>query len=187
MKLCSMKHDLTGNNLDEMLNCYCQYFRPNMAKYLKVFAQLSLDDVIEYSTGATCPCCDMPHKHPHQRHLPAEVLDAFLQKLKKQKPQLQKANSFEKVFELVSAAKVYGVGPVTLYDAALRISAKLKKLPVEWVYLHAHANIPGKRKAGKVYIGDLDMLFAQKQLTAYEIEEFFCVFHNLLKAKNISF
>ena len=186
MKLCSMKHDLTGNNLDEMLNCYCQYFRPNMAKYLNVFAQLSLGEAIEYSTGAICPCGDDPHKHPHQRRLPAAVLDAFLQELRKLKPQLQKADSFEKIFELVSSVKVHGIGPVTLYDAALRISAKLKKTPDKWVYLYAHANIPGRRKPGKEDIGKFDALFAQKQFTAYEIEEFLCVFYNLLESKNIS-
>ena len=183
-RLCGYGLSPEGDTLEQMLECYCKKFRPVLAEYLNVFRKYDLDDVIRYATGSVCPCCGL--RHPHQRRLSGHVLEEFAGRLQSLSDQIKKAENFESLHELVVRARIKGIGPVTLYDAALRISAKLSILPQKVVYLHGHALIPQMPGTHKMDISGFAPQFSRKNLTAYEIEEFLCVFNARLVEKNIT-
>lgn len=167
-----------------MLDCYCRDFRPNLATYLDVFRNMKPEEVIGTASGKPCPCCGKCH--PHQRHLANAVHKAFTAKLKKLSARIAKAKDFEALHEIIKEASIKGIGPVTLYDAALRIGACISILPEKIVYLHGHATIPGDRRSGKVEISSFVPLFAEYGMSAYETEEFLCCFHSPLEKHGIT-
>lgn len=172
-----------GNTLEEMLDCYCKHYRPALSEYLGIFRKFKLEEVIHYATGAVCPCCGKCH--PHQRRLCRKDLDRFATNLLALTG-LEKAKDFEALYNLISKAKVKGIGPVTLYDSALRISAKLSILPRSVVYLHGHAVIPQMPRKQQMELKRFIPLFAEKGMKAFEIEEFLCCFHDHLAKRKIT-
>ena len=182
-RLCNPGLTAKGATLDEMLDCYCRIFRPVLKKYLGMFRSSNLANMMDYATGSVCPCCK--HCHPHQWRVAKKSLREFEKKLKAIIDRLKQAKNFEKLYELVCEARVWGIGPVTLYDAALRIGACISILPRDFVYLHGGAKIPGNGRSGKLSISSFVPLFAAYGMTAYEIEEFLCCFHSLLSEKAI--
>ena len=166
-----------------MLDCYCRKYRPNLAAYLDVFRKMKLGEAIG-AAGKKCPCCGMCH--PHQRHLANYVIDNFIAKLKELSTRIAKAKDFEELHKIIEGARIPGIGSVTLYDAALRIGARISILPEKIVYLHGHATIPDGRRSGKVEISSFVPLFAEYGLKAYEIEEFLCCFHSPLEKHGIT-
>lgn len=182
-RLCAPGLPTQGDTLDEMLDCYCRVFRPNLAAYLDVFRKMKLKEAIENASGKPCPCCGKCH--PHQKRLTDAVHKIFTDELKKRRARIEKAKDFEKLYELVCEARVWGIGPVTLYDAALRISATLSVLPQKIVYLQGKAVIPYAERLHQQEISCFDDRFSQRKMTAYEIEEFLCCFHKRLSEKAI--
>ena len=171
-----------GNNLEEMLDCYCRSFRPNLAAYLKIFQDMELSKAIAMASGAICPCCGK--RHPHQSRLPSAVLKSFTVELQKLQGQMETAKDFEELLTVICGIRIHGIGPVTQYDAALRIAACLSKLPQRFVYFHGHALIPGRRSKRPLEISAFHELFQKHEMKAYEIEEFLCCFQSLLKRNN---
>ena len=183
-RLCAPGLTAKGNDLREMLECYCRDFRPNLAAYLKIFAKMSLKEAISAAPGAVCPCCRK--RHPHQKRLPHAVFAEFSAGLAKLSDRIGKAKDFEELHEIIREGRVRGIGPVTLYDTALRIGAQISRLPERLVYCHGDAVIPGGKKSGTQSASSFDVLFAEHGMKAYEIEEFLCCFHSRLVEKNIT-
>ena len=101
------------------------------------------------------------------------------------KRQLRKAESFDKVFQLVETAleDVFGVGELYVYDTSLRRGAKLGLFPTK-VYLHAGTRV-GARALGfdqKAKTLSRSVLPpALRALEPHEIEDMLCIFKDKFK------
>ena len=76
-------------------------------------------------------------KHPHQQLIPCEVLRSFGARLVRRERTLREAQSFDDLHRVVQRVGdlVPGIGPLAVYDTALRIGARLDLSPTR-VYLH---------------------------------------------------
>ncbi len=88
-------------------------------------------------TAARSTMCD-GKRHPHQRRLPAHVLNATGRRLERAMTVLRRCRSFAALHEIIreEIGPIYGIGPLAVYDVATRIGARLRLEP-ELVYLHA--------------------------------------------------
>lgn len=116
----------------------------------------------------------------HQRRVGKDVLaqakDVLLQRLTK----IEKCCNFAQLIDLVkqSTEAIDRFGSLAIYDTALRIGAKLNRLP-EVVYLHA-----GTRTGAKALDLDTSQPFLRiaelpeplHQLEPHEIEDFLCIY-----------
>ena len=95
-------------------------------------------------------------------------------------------NNFEELYDAVKNTifKCKNVGELTVYDTALRIGFHLNVLPSKYVYLASGGLSGYNRMSGVTHPGPMlkiatSVIIAQfpdlSVLTAYEIEDFFCV------------
>lgn len=122
-------------------------------------------------------------RHPHQYRISDKAMKQWAAKLGKAQAKILsfRGRAFEELFAFFDeqARTVSGIGPLMVYDTALRIGANIGSLPKDWVYLHAHARVPGVR-SGVRHIRKTDLPKEFKflrSLEAYEIEVILCVYH----------
>lgn len=119
-------------------------------------------------------------KHPHQRRIPLAVLKTMKRELCRRIKEMQKARDFDAILAIIEGCKVKGFGKLACYDAALRIAARLKRMPKR-VYLHA-----GTRKGAYALglasnvrsLGPSEFPHELRMLRPYEIEDFLCIFES---------
>jgi hypothetical protein len=124
-------------------------------------------------------------RHGHQRRIKQTVLKEGLKTLISKVGELKSCKSFDAIFDCVwnNCRKIPGLGPLYIYDTALRIGAFLNKLPKR-VHLQAGA-LAGARVLG------LDVKNAplpvsefpkpMQRLAPHEIEDFLCIYKGELK------
>lgn len=71
----------------------------------------------------------------HQYRIPAPTLARFVRRLLGSEALLRLYGTFDYVHEIVQGCRERGIGSLTVYDVALRIGAKLGKLPTKVGYL----------------------------------------------------
>ncbi len=117
-------------------------------------------------------------RYDHQRRLTVAVLRAASHRL--QKAPLQGAADFDALHRLVdeTIGSMRGIGPLTVYDTALRIGAKLGLKP-QRVYLHSGTR-QGARALGLrwrlLYLAVADFPPELQELEPHEIEDYVCIF-----------
>jgi len=119
-------------------------------------------------------------RFPHQWRLKANALEEVTTRLIDVIERIRECRSFHSLFEIVqsTAGSVKGIGPLYVYDAALRIGAHLHLSPTE-VYLNAGTR-DGAKAVGlnvrreSIPIGDLPREF--RHLQAREIEDILCIY-----------
>lgn len=120
-------------------------------------------------------------RNPHQYRLKKIVLERFAANLADRESAFKQARSFDEVLKLAEGAKVHGIGPLTVYDAAFRIGAYLNVYP-DKVYLHAGTRTGAEKllgmkiKARFLEIEDFPPAFANSGLLASEIEDILCIY-----------
>ncbi|MEZ9044692.1 hypothetical protein BCV35_007740 [Vibrio cyclitrophicus] len=139
-------------------------------------------------------------KHNHQEEFKDEkgnlrgvnnsVLSSMAVKLTFKTTQLEAAESFDDVYRIVKSAKVSGFGELSIYDAAIRISAFLGFKPTK-VFLHAGTRIGAEYLENKGLLPEDSSLedtlelseFPEpiQKLDAMQLENFLCSFKNDLK------
>jgi len=121
-------------------------------------------------------------REPHQRRIPVEVLSELEKSLQGLRTQLKSAKTFEDVFDLVQSQRIDGVGPLTIYDTAVRIGAHLGLAP-ERVHLHAGVAV-GARALGLDTSSDTlamsDVPAPLRRLSADDLENFLCIYKESL-------
>ena len=181
--------------LPQCIRLYIRYQRPNSQAYLNSFVRMTLPTAIAQAALSTCPVCNC--LHPHQCHIgynKCQQWSTYLVNLANLQANLANVNTFEDIFQIIQKAyakwplsKLNGNNQLLVYDTALRISAQLGLLPNALVYLHAAAHVPSVPKhyrgkhSGTLPVTKFLPAFARNQMTAYEIEEFLCNFHTVLK------
>jgi hypothetical protein len=119
-------------------------------------------------------------RHPHQYRLPPSVLDECALVLELELPAIRRARSFEELHETVKVAigRLRGVGPLMVYDTALRIGAKLRLRPRR-VFLHAGVREGARNLGLDVRAESLTMAELPKEfrrLRPLEAEDVLCIY-----------
>lgn len=122
-------------------------------------------------------------RHPHQRRLPEKVLQAAHSRLSK--TDLQSCDTFEELHDRIEAAirPIPNVGPLTVYDIALRLGAYLRLEP-ERIYLHSGTKVGARMLGVKRWIATLgrqDLPEAFRILKPREIEDCLCIYKDELR------
>jgi hypothetical protein len=138
-------------------------------------------------------------KHRHQYHLPLKTLDDFSILLQQKEADIKKAQSFEALIRIIHQTEYHRIGPVCVYDTAVRIGAWMGLEP-KHVYLHAgtlegYKNLIGKDPSIQndeviseiqyVDKSDLPTPFQQADLTCDQIEGIFCIYKDCLAPEKI--
>lgn len=139
-------------------------------------------------------------KHNHQeefedgkgniRGVNDSVLSSMAVTLTFKEKELNEAKLFHEVYEIVKSCKVAGFGELSIYDAAVRISAYLGFKPTQ-VFLHAGTRIGAKHLEGKGLLGEdlsqkntlplSDFPLPVQKLDALQLENFLCSFKDDIK------
>ena len=123
-------------------------------------------------------------RHGHQRRIRRTAIHKALKMLKSKVGELKKCKSFAQIFDCVSGncSDIEGLGPLYIYDTALRIGAFSNKLP-ERVHLQAGALVGARVlrldvKNPPLPVGDFPK--PMQRLAPHEIEDFLCIYKNEL-------
>ncbi len=158
--------------------------RDDLYSLLDGFESISFTDALKAAAaGVYPPGSDKAGKRRHhQRHLRYESTKQWVNVLCSHKTKIKSFSGqpFEKLFDFLDGygSRVWGIGPVMVYDTALCIGANIGCLPKDRVYLHAGARLPFEPLA-KRYIERDEAVRKYKelqQMNAYETESFLCVF-----------
>ena len=161
--------------------------RPGFQEYLNGYRTSSFSDALKAaSRGEWHPNGEKAGKrHPHQWRIPKAAIKHWSGKLCKAQAQIQafRGHVFEDLFDFLDkqARAISGIGPLMVYDTALRIGANIGCLPKDCVYLHAHATIPFVHKFRIEKAEMREPLKALEKWEAYEIEDFLCIYHDPIK------
>lgn len=128
-------------------------------------------------------------RHPHQRRLSMDALEAGAAALHAISGKLQKAVDFYELWQLVQSAfrPIYGLGELAIYDAAERLRYRLELESEHLIYLHAGARVGARRLAGGRLkkesawgILRYDVPIGLRRLCTHEIEDVLCIYKDEL-------
>jgi hypothetical protein len=157
---------------------YKRHHRRRAQRELADFRTLPTDeDAISRAALAQLP---NGRRHPHQYRIPRATLGESRRRLLDHLPALRQAESFDELFELITATiePIPGIGPLAVYDTALRVGARFGLEPVK-VYLHAGTRTGAKALgldlgSDSIEMGELPAEL--RTLTAREVEDVLCIY-----------
>ena len=169
-------------SLQDAVDVYVRGYRPYLANVLALYVNRSFDEALEAAAHACCPICG--RRYGHERRITNDALTNFHNALLEQKMNLLNADSFDTIMDIVGeiGKKISGIGNLTAYDCAMRIGANLGKLPQKFVYAHRGATVVVDGHAQHKFPFEAFRPELTRNLKAYEIEDFLCVFHTERKA-----
>lgn len=157
---------------------YKKHCRPNLQKLLDHYA--TLDSLTTAIDKAGLGKDDRGKRHPHQRRLTQHVLAEFTAQLLAREDELKKARKFSELHRIIHriGTPIGGIGPLMVYDTALRIGANRRIYPSS---IHLHA---GARKGAKALgLATTENILSRKAfpkplagLKPHEIEDCLCIF-----------
>ncbi len=160
---------------------YIAHHRERERRHLEHYAgRPSALDAIEKAALALGPD---GRRHPHQRRVPGQVLNAAARRLGQ--ADVHSTGSFAELHHLVeqTIGDMHGIGPLTVYDTAQRIGAYLDLYP-ERVYLHAGTR-EGARALGldrhRAALEMQELPEALRELEPYEVEDVLCIYKDELR------
>jgi hypothetical protein len=122
-------------------------------------------------------------KYSHQWRIPKRVLLEAADRLSAAVSELRASRDFDELIQVVyeRAGSVDGIGDLAVYDVALRIGARLGRLP-ERVYLHAGtregARTLGLNVRGRASIEMDELPRELRALKAWEVEDVLCIYRD---------
>ena len=174
-------------SLSDLMSQWEEHNRSNLRDLLDGYRTSSFPDALKAASHGEFPPNGKKagKRHPHQRRLAGEALNQWAKTLGRAQAQIQafRGQAFEGLFDFIDerARTISGIGPLMVYDTALRIGANIGCLPKDWIYLHAHATIPSVHdyhiEKAKLH----EALKALEKWEAYEIEDFLCIYHEQVK------
>jgi hypothetical protein len=122
-------------------------------------------------------------RHGHQRRIPQQALKRLASVLTSHEDHIKECLDFDELHKRIDdvSKDIEHIGPLTVYDVAQRIGAKLNRYPQK-IYLHAGTKEGAKILLKKRRIGQsilptvLPMAFAK--LEPYEIEDCLCLYRD---------
>ena len=173
---------MSSRNLATIARSYESINRPRLERLLQSYRSLpSLQDVIRKAAYALN---ENGKRHRHQARIKRTAILAAYDTLRRADADISSAPDFDSLYSLIEARTlaIDGIGPLYVYDAALRIGAYLHIEPAA-VYIHAgtrkgalRLGIPADAQA--VTSESLPSEFAR--FKAYEIEDLLCIYKDRL-------
>lgn len=163
-------------NLDDIVNDYIQVHRDGARDEMEEFARLpSLRSAIRHA--ALCHWLPGNKRHPHQRRIPAALLQLAERTLQRAAHRLTKSRNFEDLRrEVGRTIGMKGIADLTIYDITHRIGAYLGKDP-RVVYLHRGTAEGAQHLGFRGSTLDPELLPAAfSKLTPAEIEDCLCIY-----------
>ena len=178
-----IKRELTS--LSAIVKDYIRCHRKNAQMELGIFERyVSFGDVLEKAGSARTP---NNKKYTHQQRISQGALKKATQCLNKSKAEINKCGSFEDLHEIIfsTTKNIAGIGPLYVYDTALRIGANLKIYP-KIIYLHCGTMV-GAKNLGLITRGKAlckeQLPKALQELQPNEIENLLCIYRDCFSGK----
>ena len=173
--------------LSELMSEWKKEYRPDLFDLLNGYRTSAFPDALKAASRGEYPPNGKKagKRHPHQWRILNAAIEQWSKRLAKNQARIRsfRGHAFEELFGFLDkqARSISGIGPLMVYDTALRIGANIGCLPKDRIYLHAHATIPTIHKC-RITKSELPKeLKALGTLKAYEIEHFLCVYHEQVK------
>lgn len=178
---------LKSHSHADIVDSFCENYRGKLEDELNWFRDANdLHLAIMKASESVVPNVKGQLKrHSHQRRLKKGVIESATSALLGKAHRFERAKAFNDIFVSVKGAigGQPGVGPLYVYDVALRIGAHLDIYP-DKVYLHAGALKGAIRIFPRDNLGRTlhkDAFPKEYQgLTSYEIENLLCLFHDCI-------
>ena len=175
---CKRPNPEPGTSLQKLVRMYQKSCGQNLQHQLEGFRKLpSIKEVINRAARAVD---DQNKRYSHQRRLYSASLIEAERRMIFKLDSIESCLSFDALYSLLSDlfTPVYGLGPLYIYDTALRLGAKRHLHPTV-VYLHA-----GTRTGARALGLDVSSSFIKvanfpqpiQILAPQEIEDFLCIF-----------
>lgn len=169
---------ISTKDLDALIDRFIQRDRPNI-----------ITDLTNYNDirSAANAVGKNGKKHPHQYRISLSVLDSFSKQIMQFSDAFKKAKSFDDIYSLVMSCKIYKIGPLAIYDTAVRIG-RLYNIEPQEIYLQQGAKLGAqalginKKRALKQEFVAINKNFSK--LKAHEIECFLCIYKKALRKIN---
>jgi hypothetical protein len=124
----------------------------------------------------------------HQRRVGLARLGPFEQSLQQARDAIAQCRTFDDLHAIVCEHRTEGVGPLTVYDTAVRVGAYLGLAP-EKLYLHT-----GTRKGARAlrldassdYLEPNGLPLPRRRLSPDETEDFLCIFKDAFRGRSRS-
>lgn len=125
----------------------------------------------------------------HQWRLSGGVLAESARRLHLAREKLRGAKNFEELHGIVdlTIGPIPGVGPLYVYDTALRLGSYLDAMP-DRVHLHAGARLgartmlgPGRSRGPSLSLSEMPKPY--RELRAFEVENLLCCYHKRLASR----
>ncbi len=135
--------------------------------------QKTLKDAINVSTNSI----DENNKlHFHQRRVEKSELISFANRLLSRENEINSANTFDDIYEIINSEKNEYITELTVYDVAQRIGA-FKNIYPDKIYLQSGTKVGAENLLGR--LGDIKFLlredlpspFQRPEFTSADIEE----------------
>jgi len=166
-------------NWDTIIRHYSSRHRPNKQNELNWFRrQPSLEAAINLAARAEN---DRGLRYSHQYRITRKAIQEANRLLLEHHDELQKSKSFHELWLLLKnvLGAVGGLGPLYIYDTALRIGAYLNLRP-DRVYLHAGTRTGAKAfgiaSKHKEWIELDEVPSSFRGLSADEVEDILCIY-----------
>lgn len=133
-------------------------------------------------------------RYPHQYRINTHNFETYYNKLLSLENKVMNCKKFDEIYELFNACKIKGIGSLTVYDVALRVSWNYNIHP-DFLYLHAGTKV-GALNAGLIKKGDKKDKLTKNEIVEkckwlenvemYRIEDFLCIYKNDPCEKNLN-
>lgn len=172
----------SGTSLQKLVHLYQKEHAPKLRAQLDYFRHQNFKEALEHAAEAV----DANNKrYFHQFRIRRTAINEAKAKLLAAKSQVRSCRSYDVLHSLLSGlfTPISGLGPLYIYDTALRLGANLNLEP-QVVYIHAGT------KTGVLALGlsttekSISVIAFPKPihvLTPHEIEDFLCIFSNHLR------
>jgi len=151
---------------------------PDNCFYDEIKLLPTLEEAILFAAGAVSPTYG---KHSHQHRISKSILEKYGYNLLDHEEEISLAKSFDELHSLLSKYQIPGIGPLAIYDTAVRLGVYLGGIAPEVVYLHSGTKegaikILGKIKGNTIRREYLPAIFQDPDLMCDDIETFLCIY-----------
>jgi len=180
-----MKSRVTDTRtLERLVDQYIRRFAPRRQTEWKRFA--TMPDLATVIQNAALAHRADGKCEAHQRRVGLARLKPFERSLQQVCDAISGCRTFDDLHTIVSEQRTEGIGPLSVYDTAVRIGAYLGLAP-EKVYLHT-----GTRKGAKALGLDASSEYLESQelppplrhLSPDEAEDFFCIYKDAFRGQS---
>jgi hypothetical protein len=168
--------------LSVLVRAYLMKDASRLDSLLQHFAQLQLDQAIR---DAALARTQDGSKHSHQQRIEISSLEAAAASLLQVRGRIEQCETFEALYDLICevTGHVERFGRLARYDTALRIGARLGKMP-KLVFLQTGA-LKGfralKLRTSEKAVAPGVLPESVQALKPYQIEDFLCIYKEELK------